>query len=342
MMSIPLPIPVHPSLRRPPGMPEPADDATTADPGRLPAMARAHRQYGLSVVELMISLTLGLLMLAGVVRMYASAGANARTNSSLSEYQSNGRYALDTLQREIRHAALRPLVWSDSQVQVSPDAAAEDFGCGAGVTIAIGEGLRSSDNSNAYPTTCLQDSSAIRYARGDVVTLRRLALDPVTAFQNGAPYARVSYGQGAIFLGGESPPAPNGPTYDYPVVNDIYYINTFTNSGSESPKVPALYRLRLSAGANPVLVPEMIAANVEHIRLQFVIGDGTDARKVVPASDVSDWSQVTATRVWLLLRSSMPEGDPRAQSHVLGDVTYKVDDAYRRTVLTTTISLRAR
>lgn len=297
-------------------------------------------------MELLVSVTLSLLLMAGVLRMFAAASADATTNSQLSEYQSNGRYALDLLQREIRHASLRPMIWTDAQLAVDPDAAAADFGCGAGVATAIVEGLRVSDNLNPYATSCLRKGPDREYARGDVVTLRRLGLDAVTVVDAGAPYARVSYGAGTVFLGGTALGPANGPTFQYPVVSDVYFINRFSDAGPvtpNAPAVPGLYRLRLSPGPAPTMTPELIAPNVEHMRLQFILGDGGDGRQVVPASSVPDWSRVSAVRIWLLLRATAPEtGLTAAQSHVLGDVTYIARDGYRRTVMSTTVYLRAR
>ena len=103
-----------------------------------------------------------------------------------------------------------------------------------------------------------------------------------------------------------------------------------------------MYRLTLSAGANPVLVPELVASNVEQMQFQFGIADGSGNVRYVGPGAVTDWSQVVTTRVWLLLRASTPEGDLASSSYTLGDFTYSPGDHYRRVVLSTTIQVRNR
>ncbi len=297
---------------------------------------------GLSLIELMIAITIGLALIAFMIRGFAASSSVSAVNSLVSEYQTNGRYALETLSREIRHASLSPLLWDASQIDVSANAAAKDFGCGAGMTTLVRQGLSASNDSNPFAGSCLAAGSDRKYARGDVLTLRRLGLNPVTTFNANAPYARTSYGAGRVFLGGETPAALPAPTFDYPAVSDVYFINEFTNSANESPKVPALYRLTLSAGTNPVLIPELVASNVEHLQLQFGIVDASGNVRYADPSGVTDWTQVITTRVWLLLRASTPEGDHESSSYTMADITYTPADRFRRVVLSSTIQVRNR
>ncbi len=299
-------------------------------------------QRGLSLIELMIGIALGLVLIAFMIRGFAASSSVSAVNSLVTEYQTNGRYALETLSREIRHAAMSPLLWEASQIEVSPGAAAKNFGCGAGMTTQIRQGLTAADDSNPFSSTCLAAGSDRKYARGDVLTLRRLGLSPVTVFNANAPYGRTSYGAGKVFLGGEAPASLPAPSFDYPAVSDVYFINEFTRAADESPKVPALYRLTLSAGANPVLVPELVASNVEQMQFQFGIGDGSGNVRYVGPGAVTDWSLVVTARVWLLLRASTPEGEFASSSYSMGDFTYTPEDRFRRVVLSSTIQVRNR
>lgn len=294
----------------------------------------------MSLIEVMIGLTLGLVLVAIVLRGFAITSGNAAVNSLVSEYQTNGRYALEVLKREVRHAGRSPLVWEATQLDINATAAATDFGCGAGVATAVLDGVLASNDANPYGATCLASGSDRQYARGDVLTLRRLGLDPVTTYLANAPYARVSYGSGHVFLGGETPTPLPPPSFDYPLVNDVYFVNSFTTSASENPKVPALFRLRLGNGSNPTPVPELVASNVEHMQWQFAIADGSGNLRFVNPSAVTDWSDVVSARVWLLVRASEPEAGHVSASYTLADVTYEPNDSFRRTVLSSTIYLR--
>lgn len=65
---------------------------------------RSRRMRGISLVELMIGITLGLLLLLGLSSLYLSNSlARAEFNKSAEQIE-NGRYALDVLARDLELA----------------------------------------------------------------------------------------------------------------------------------------------------------------------------------------------------------------------------------------------
>lgn len=66
---------------------------------------RIHRrQRGLSLIELMIALVLGLLLSAGVITIFISAKQDYQVQDAISQVQENGRFSLEFLARDIRMA----------------------------------------------------------------------------------------------------------------------------------------------------------------------------------------------------------------------------------------------
>lgn len=63
------------------------------------------RQAGLSLVELMIAITLGLVLMTGVVQVFVSSKTVFSTQQAMSRIQETGRLAIDFLARDIRMAA---------------------------------------------------------------------------------------------------------------------------------------------------------------------------------------------------------------------------------------------
>jgi len=61
-------------------------------------------QRGLTMVELMVALTVSLLLLGGVIQIYASSKQSYRMNEALSRVQESGRFAIEFLSRDIRMA----------------------------------------------------------------------------------------------------------------------------------------------------------------------------------------------------------------------------------------------
>lgn len=69
--------------------------------------SRKH-QSGLSLIELMIALVLGLIVVSAVFNTFLGSSRSARFSQGLQQMQENGRYGITTLQRGIRLAGYSP------------------------------------------------------------------------------------------------------------------------------------------------------------------------------------------------------------------------------------------
>jgi type IV pilus assembly protein PilW len=71
---------------------------------RSPALRRAARppQHGLSMVELMVSITIGLLIVGAVLYVYLGSRGAYRTSKSTSRTQEAGRFGIDAITRDVR------------------------------------------------------------------------------------------------------------------------------------------------------------------------------------------------------------------------------------------------
>ncbi len=65
---------------------------------------RPRAQHGLTLVELMLALAVGLLLIAASVQVFSSMSQNARAQENLARMQETGRLALELISREIRLA----------------------------------------------------------------------------------------------------------------------------------------------------------------------------------------------------------------------------------------------
>ena len=73
---------------------------------RMPADRR--KQSGLSIIELMIALVLGLIVISAVINVYMGTTRSSRFTEGLRTMQENGRYGVSALQRGIRMAGYSP------------------------------------------------------------------------------------------------------------------------------------------------------------------------------------------------------------------------------------------
>ncbi len=63
-----------------------------------------NRQQGMTLIEIMIALSLGALLLAGVIQVFLSSNQSYRMQDNLSRLQENGRFAVDFISRDLRIA----------------------------------------------------------------------------------------------------------------------------------------------------------------------------------------------------------------------------------------------
>lgn len=76
-----------------------------------PHVNTAHFQSGLTIVELMVSLTIGLILMGGMVQIFSTNKTAYRYNNSIAEVQNNGAYALDFVVNQIAQIGYVP-AWS--------------------------------------------------------------------------------------------------------------------------------------------------------------------------------------------------------------------------------------
>lgn len=107
----------------------------------LPSFLR--RQAGFSLVELMIALTIGFMIIAGVGYLYLGSRQAFRTQDSLTTIQENARFALQTMSHDIRMAGymgcgnlsnITPNIIASAISPLSPATALVVFPSGAGWT----------------------------------------------------------------------------------------------------------------------------------------------------------------------------------------------------------------
>ncbi len=88
-----------------------------------------HAQAGLTLVELMVSITLGLLVLLAIGSVYIGSRQTYRTQEDNARIQESGRYALEVIGRSVRQAG------ADTEMTANPVAITLD--CVAPVCTAI-------------------------------------------------------------------------------------------------------------------------------------------------------------------------------------------------------------
>ncbi|SCX25116.1 type IV pilus assembly protein PilW [Nitrosomonas eutropha] len=72
--------------------------------------AFSRSQHGLTLVEMMVAMTIGLVLLGGVITVLTASQQTCRVNEAMARMQENARYAFQLLSRDIRMAGYRGCV----------------------------------------------------------------------------------------------------------------------------------------------------------------------------------------------------------------------------------------
>jgi type IV pilus assembly protein PilW len=327
-------------------------------PSRWPGSSR---ESGFTLIEMMIAITIGLGILAGLVGVLAANSNNARTNDRTSELMSNGRYALNSMKQELRQAGYRAYTWAEPTAPGALGTLTNEClaaGETAGTFVSnIRQGVWGANNSNPFSASCIPSTS---YATGnDVLVVRRVASPPTGCPDGSSPpcadtlYFQSSYSTGQVFRGATAPVFADGltPVASFPVQIYVYYISPFTVSERETPLVPALYRVALQSDGS--MSRELVASGIEHFQVQYgrltvAVPATTQFSDTLTGSSVntvaSDWDNVESVRIWLLARNETAEpGYSNTNSYVMGDQTYDfaaAPDGFRRQLFSTVVQLR--
>lgn len=303
-------------------------------------------QRGFTLIELMIAMAISLFLLIGVSSMLMFSSSSEKTNSAGSEISTNGRYALEVLRRDLLHAGYRGLSWAPSTPLSTTVIASVPGECSPLFAINIAQPIWGSNDSNPWTGNSPACIPAANYSVGDIFVTRHAALSPATSLDATTLYFRSAYERGEVFLGSNPPTLFTAvPVIDYALETSAYYVSPYTNSATESPKVPALYRLALGAG--PAMAASLVASNVENMQVQYgrTTTDGKtrfqNADSISSTTTPSEWNDVSAVRIWLLVRGTTPEpGYSNTTTYSLGDKTITASDGFRREVFSTIVQLR--
>jgi type IV pilus assembly protein PilW len=115
------------------------------------------RQTGLSLVELMISLVIGLILMLGITQIFIASHAASRLSEGVARAQENGRFALDYLERDIRMAGHTGCVNDQAHFIKGTSALKNNLaaGTGSGSPLDFSVAIQGYEAGNTGPTNTL-------------------------------------------------------------------------------------------------------------------------------------------------------------------------------------------
>ena len=345
---------------------------------RAPAHCKCHRQGGLSLVELLIAMTAGLLLIVATAATYINSKGLFRVGQSVSNIQENGRFALEVLTHDLRLAGFSGCAGTSGMTNLinSPGAFLTNF------TMGI-QGFDASGNA-WQPTldAAITAGTAVAPTPGtDVITVRRPegpafglsapwmvnATDNPHADASTVRQAGLQSGHFVLLAdcgGGAMFQISNG---DVQGTGNLFHatLGTPGNSSASLGKIfgPDALAMRMVTasyfvapsqilpGNNSLWVrmgsdtPAELAAGVDN--LQITYGEDTDgdltANRYATADQVGDMTNVVSVRISLLMRSLEDNVAQAPQAYRFnGASPVTPSDRRLRVVLTTVVNLRNR
>ncbi len=289
---------------------------------------------GFSLLELLLAMTLGLFLAAGVGTVYVSSKQTYAANSQMAELDENARVAIRALKEHIEHAG-----YTSMGVPVN------NYILPAGTTVTAATCADGDPNivnpprisSSTNGPTVFGTASSADTVGGDTIGViysadAKLNVDCLnTALRNACLPDQAADPQASL-------------------VYNSFRVYTRSNRNSINEEIPAL-----GCGGSTNYVTQPWAQGVENMQIRY----GVDVvPAVIPAGQKKTWevdnywsaAEVTTNNAWdkialvqlaLLVRSVDPVfPDAQAMSYTLFDTTVNTDDRYKRSVYTTTVHLR--
>lgn len=359
-----------------------------------PLFIRRDIQQGFSLIEMMVAITIGLLLLAGLGTVYLGSRQTFRQQEALARMQEGARYAFEVMTLEIRQVgytgcAPKSNAYSSLAVSTPADwynnlATRPLFGYESGALLppeVVGElantdalSVLRADDGGDFRVTAHDKASAIIDLNknhdlnlGEILTVVSADCSYASTFQMTASPStlKVQHNAGAgtpgnntKCLGDPAGALCMGPPANYPELltnskvmrtkGTIYYLANNTTSVQ-----PSLFREILStSGGAAVSVAEELIEGVENMQILYgedTTGTATPAARnvdqYVAANAVTNWDNVFAVRVSLLMRSVENNVVNQPQAVAFNGVTVNSGvgaDRRLRKVFTTTIAVRNR
>lgn len=340
-------------------------------------MPRLVKQRGFTLIELMISATLGIVLLAALATLFLQSRQSFRQNDLIVGMQDQARFALTMLSRDLTTAGYWGGLASSNDINLaaSIDELTTANDCGADTSTAwakqVTRRIEFINNAGESDLTanyhCIDESTFVENT--DVVATRRVATaatasmgaaDVSVTLRENHFYLQSNGVAGTLFrqTGGDArtpgaPDVPLQPPMDfYRFYPRIYYIRDHAFDPGDG--IPSLCRRELQPetsdiDSTPRIGQECIAVGIQDLQLTWGVDLDNDLviERYLTDPTAAQLAGAMVARIQILVRAI--DENPQylnEKSYTLGDRTtsYQAsdNDHYSRRIYSTTVKLRNR
>ena len=301
------------------------------------------RQDGLNLIELMISLTLGLMLITAVLSVFLSSNRNFVQDDQVSRMQENGRFSMKRLEQELVMANFWGGMTNVSDILTASIALGKD--CSVDFDPKVpGDSLIVSLDPALFP--CISD----HVADTPIILVKRIEGGISSPQVAGKPYLLTNGAAGrlSVHVPGDTSTEPNTGENAWEYMVRLYYIRSVNNAGV---KVPTLYmRVMEPVGGAFAFNEYELADGIENMRFEFAIDtnadDIPDQYTETPSS--SDMRKAVSGRLFVLTRSIAEDQNyTDEKTYFVGQYKFEpksdadpTNDKFRRRIFSKTIIMR--
>jgi len=272
-------------------------------------------QPGVTLIEMMVSMTIGMFLIGGAVTVYMQSKTNYRTTDNVSRVQENIRFVMDTIEPDLRQVGF----WGRNKngFLVGNTAGVQVFCGGADISAwaigNLGQGIQVLDNTFDAAVPC--GPNTVARPNSDVLAIRHASSAIMPANANQIQLLSDLF-HGELFRNGVPPVAGfDVGAQIHDLVVNVYYVDNNSNNPDPGARF-ATPSLRQKTLVNGVLTDQELMPGVENMQIQLGLdtnGTGTVDSYVDPSSPAVPGATVMAVRLWMLVRAEIEEfgyGDP--------------------------------
>ena len=324
--------------------------------------SQLRRASGFSLIELMISLTIGLVIAVAAMSAYLGSAGASKASDAEARMNEDGQAALNVLTQQLRMAGNNPFnpnrasafrhnpVYNPSYSPYGTTSFTVDPVAYTMTTFSVRgcdgpfSNLTSAANLDALTcagTSTLPDSIAINYEADRYNTIPTSTGAPTDCVNGSLPSVTATFASGTT------------TTATFSVADNRFYIGTSTvgavtvpslyckgAASATQPLVENIEDMQFSYGAVATTTTSTTATIAGYLSAAEVVALGTN-----PATDSVRWGKVLAVRICVLVRSEAPvlsEGISQQYVKCDGTVDTTMTDRRLRRTYSTTVVLRNR
>lgn len=295
------------------------------------------RQLGVSLIELMISITIGIVILAAILAVYSATSSTSKQSETNTRMSEDAAIALNYMAGYIRMAG-----FTVPQANVPANTAV--VGSATVQTIEgnfTGAGIRGCDNGFSNPAVTPTLSLACNVAAGSgAISVRFEGDTSNTTPSAGNPTDCLNQAVTGLTT------SDFDGTLTYKLIESRFFVNTGANSGT-----PELF---CAGNGNGAFAAQPIMQYVENLVFTYGVGDDVSSRQAasyltaagvdaLPGADADErWSRVVSVKICLVMRSELPDQNgPSTYRDCAGAVVASPNNFSRRS-FQTVVTLRNR